>query len=76
MITIDIIPGRDGQPVMIRASASTDGSLSPQDAVGKEIQSQSDVALYARAMLSSAAYMFAQGQPPQFGPEIPREVLR
>jgi hypothetical protein len=76
MITIDIIPGIDGQPPMIRASASTDGSLSPQNMVAKAITGDSDEAMVARTMLSSAAYLFAKGQPVEFGPEIPREVLR
>ena len=76
MITIDIIPGRDGQPPMVRASASTDGSLSPQRMVGNAINADTDEAMVARTMLSSAAYLFAKGQPVDFGPEIPREVLR
>jgi hypothetical protein len=73
MITIDIIPGRDGQPPMIRAS-STSGPAA--QFVVDALNSNTDEAMVARTMLSSAAYLFAKGQPVEFGPEIPREVLR
>ena len=61
-ITLTIVPGAAGEPPMVRA----DGN----------IQADSDAALVARCMLSSAAYLFTQGQPVKFGPEVPLEVLR
>lgn len=73
MITLDILPGREGQPPMVRASTPNgfdDGAT--QDA----ITAKTDVAMVAAAMLQAAAYMFAKGQPVAFGPEIPREVLK
>ena len=62
MITLTIINGRPGQPPMVRA----DGDLT----------ANTDAAMVARAMLASAAYLFAQGQPVAFGPEVPLEVLK
>lgn len=43
---------------------------------GAPVTGDTDVALVARVMLQAAAYLYAQGQPVQFGPEVPREVLR
>lgn len=73
MITLDILPGKAGEPPTVRASACTDGHNSM---AGNAIMGDSDTALVARAMLSSAAYLFAQGQPVAFGPEVPKEALK
>lgn len=73
MITIDIVPGLAGEPPMIRASAHTGGLA---NVASNAITGDSDTALVARAMLGSAAYLFAQGQPVKFGPEVPLEVLK
>jgi hypothetical protein len=62
-IQLLILPGRDGEPPMVRHD-------------GASVTDDTDAAMVARAMLQSAAYMFAQGQPVAFGPEIPSEVLR
>lgn len=62
-IHLFILPGRDGEPPMVRHD-------------GASVTDDTDAAMVARAMLQSAAYMFAQGQPVAFGPEIPNEVLR
>ena len=35
----------------------------------------SDAALVARVLLVSASYVFAQGQPVRFGPEVPPDCL-
>jgi hypothetical protein len=61
-ITLTIINGQPGQPPMVRA----DG----------ELTGNTDAAMVARAMLASAAYLFAQGQPVAFGQEVPRELLK
>jgi len=73
MITIDILPGCNGKPPTIRASA-IDGTAA--QLVRAALNSNTDEAMVARTMLSSAAFLFAKGQPVEFGPEIPREVLR
>jgi hypothetical protein len=73
LITIDICPGAAGQPPMVRLSAQTDNH---PNMVGGVIKGGSDTAMVARAMLTSAAYLFAQGQPVKFGPEVPLEVLK
>lgn len=62
-IQLLILPGRNGEPPMVRHD-------------GASVTDDTDAAMVARAMLQSAAYMFAQGQPVSFGPEIPNEVLR
>jgi hypothetical protein len=36
----------------------------------------SDEALVARTMLQAAAYLFAQGQPVEFGAEVSRDLLK
>jgi hypothetical protein len=47
------------------------------DAGGADVASEwSDSALVARVMLQAAAYLFAQGQAVEFGPEVPRGVLK
>lgn len=62
-ITLDILPGHDGEPPMVRHS-------------GAPVDGDTDAALVARVMLQAAAYLFAQGQPVQFGPEIPKGALK
>ncbi len=62
-IHLTILPGSNGEPPMVRID-------------GAPVTSDTDAAMVARTMLQSAAYLFAQGQPVQFGPEVPREVLR
>ena len=62
-IHLTILPGSNGEPPMVRID-------------GAPVTSDTDAAMVARTMLQSAAYLFAQGQPGQFGPEVPREVLR
>lgn len=80
VITIDILPGQNGAAPLVRASATlwkNFGEIAAADMlVGNTLAGNTDAAMVARAMLQSAAYLFAQGQPVQFGPEIPREVLR
>jgi hypothetical protein len=73
LISIDIVPGLAGEPPMVRLSAQTDNH---PNMVGGVIKGPSDTALVGRAMLQAAAYLFAQGQPVAFGPEVPREVLK
>jgi hypothetical protein len=73
LITIDIVPGLSGEPPMIRASSSTSPN---NEHISAAITGDSDTAMVARTMLGSAAYLFAQGQPVKFGPEVPLEVLR
>lgn len=73
MITIDIVPGMAGEPPTVRASAYRDGHGS---VASNAIMGDSDTAMVARAMLSSAAYLFAQGQPVKFGPEVPVGALK
>ena len=68
-IAIDILPGRAGEPPTVRVSAEKNMELTA-------LTDNSDTAMVGRAMLQSAASLFAQGQPVQFGPEVPREVLR
>jgi hypothetical protein len=62
-INITILPGRAGEPPMVRLD-------------GAPVTTNTDEALVARAMLQASAYLFAQGQAVQFGHEVPREVLR
>lgn len=70
-MTITItISNRDAQskPPIVRMD--TEGAdINPAGAV-------SDEALVARAMLQAAAYLFTQGQPVEFGPEVPRDLLK
>lgn len=73
MITIDIVPGMAGEPPTVRASAYRDGH---ESVASNAIMGDSDTAMVARAMLSSAAYLFAQGQPVKFGPEVPVVALK
>lgn len=65
-IIITIFPGRDGDQPMVRVDVAENSSVTDF----------TNTALVARAMLNSAAYLFAQGQAVQFGPEVPLEVLR
>ena len=67
-ITLDIVPGQAGNPPTVHASAPFGADAA--------ITANTDAALVARTMLQAAAYLFAQGQPVAFGPEIPREVLK
>lgn len=67
--SIDVIPGKDGGPVTIRVDAE-------KNTVAAALMSNSDTAQVAQAMLTGAVYQFTNGQPVQFGPEVPREVLR
>ncbi len=80
VITIDIIPGQNGAAPTVRASATlwqNFGEIAAADMlVGDKLSANTDPAMVARAMLQAAAYLFAQGQPVQFGREIPLEVLR
>lgn len=72
LITIEIVPGLAGEPPMVRTSACSGGMAHGADS----LLGNSDTAMVARAMLSSAAYLFAQGQPVKFGPEVPLEALK
>lgn len=73
-ITLCIVPGQPGQPPMVRVSATdTDGH---GHLVRSALNSGGETAMVALAMLGSAAYLFAQGQPVKFGPEVPLEVLK
>lgn len=70
-ITLHILPGsHQGKPPMVRVSTS--GCLITE----AELTGTSDTALAARAALSAMAYLFAQGQPVEFGPEVPLGVLK
>jgi hypothetical protein len=40
------------------------------------LTANTDEALVARAALTAMAYLFTQGQPVEFGHEIPRELLK
>lgn len=62
-IHLFILPGRDGEPPMVRHD-------------GAPVTADTDTAMVARAMLQAAAYLFAQGQAVRFGDEVPLEVLR
>jgi hypothetical protein len=75
LITIDIVPGLSGEPPMIRASTHS-SVVDSHDSTRNAITGNTDTAMVARAMLSSAAYLFAQGQPVKFGPEVPVEALK
>jgi hypothetical protein len=68
-ISLHICPGPAGAPPVVRAEV-----LGHAKTV--EIMGGSDTAMVARAMLQSAAYLFAQGQPVQFGAEVPVEALK
>lgn len=78
VITIDIVPGLAGMPPTVRASASKWENFGevPASSPDGSLTANTDTAMVARAMLQAAAYLFAQGQPVQFGAEIPREVLK
>jgi hypothetical protein len=68
-IVITIFDGSKlNEPPLIRM----DSTHSITDPAAQE----QDAALVARTMLQSAAYLFTQGQPVQFGAEVPREVLK
>lgn len=75
-----ILPGAEGSPPHIRSNVlvwDIDGETTRNvSQVASELTANTDTAMVARAMLQAAAYLFAQGQPVQFGAEIPREVLR
>ncbi len=73
LITLDIVPGLAGEPPTVRASAHTGGMA---HVASNAITGDTDTAMVARAMLGSAAYLFAQGQAVKFGPEVPLEVLK
>jgi hypothetical protein len=47
-----------------------------QSGVEHLVHGDSDSALVSKAMLQSAAYMFAKGLPVRFGREVPVEVLK
>lgn len=64
-ITLEVCPQAAGQPPLVRCTPGAEA-----------LQADTDAALVARAMLQSAAYLFAQGQPVQFGPEIPKGCLK
>jgi hypothetical protein len=68
-ISLHICPGASGAPPVVRAEV-----LGHAKTI--EIMGGSDTAMVARAMLQSAAYLFAQGQPVQFGAEVPVEALK
>jgi hypothetical protein len=65
IITLEICPQRPGQPPLVRCTPGAEA-----------LRADTDAALVARAMLQAAAYLFAQGQPVAFGPEIPLEALK
>lgn len=73
-INFTIISGREGKPTLVRMDAQH-GALACTNP-GQVLMGESDAACVGRGMLKDAAYMFTQGQPVEFGPEIPREVLR
>jgi hypothetical protein len=68
-ISLHICPGATGAPPVVHAEV-----LGHAKTI--EIMGGSDTAMVARAMLQSAAYLFAQGQPVQFGAEVPVEALK
>ena len=68
-ISLHICPGNTGAPPVVRAEVLGHSKTG-------EIMGASDTAMVARAMLQSAAYLFAQGQPVQFGAEVPVEALK
>jgi len=68
-ISLHIFPGAADQPPIVRAEVHAQ-----RDA--DEIMGPADTAMVARAMLQSAAYLFAQGQPVQFGSEVPVDALK
>ena len=67
--SIDVIPGKDGEPVTIRVDAE-------KNTVATALQSKTDTAQVVQARLTGAVYQVTNGQPVNFGPEVPREVLR
>lgn len=67
-ISLHITPGDTGAPPIVRAEVLNQSTT--------EIMGTSDTAMVARAMLQSAAYLFAQGQPVQFGAEVPVDALK
>lgn len=76
-IYLHIAPSQHGEPTKVTAIAlkcklPADGDSS----ISEAIIADTDTGLVARAMLQSAAYLFAQGQPVSFGQEIPIEVLK
>jgi hypothetical protein len=73
-IELLVIPGNCGDAPMVRACINPH-STQP-DAVAEALKADTDAAMVARAMLTTAAYLFAQGQPVTFGDEIPREILK
>ena len=73
MFSIDVLPGAEGEPPMVRLNAFNN---SKPTLVGGIITGASDTAMVTRAMITSAVYLFAQGQPVKFGPEVPLEVLK
>lgn len=68
-ISIDILPGKDGGPVTIRVDAE-------KNTVAAALLSNTNTAQVAQAMLTGAVYQFTNGQPVEFGPEVPLEVLK
>jgi hypothetical protein len=64
-ITLKICRQGDGKPPQVRTRSSA-----------AKLLANTDEALVARAMLQSAAYLFAQGQPVEFSSEIPRDLLK
>ena len=70
-----ITPGAPGRAptVLGRAVAEGGATIAFSDAIDDPA---SDAAMVARVMLQSGAYLFAQGQPVEFGAEIPRDVLK
>lgn len=77
MTTIDlsIFPGAGDDPPMVRASFFP-GTPGGDRAIAEALKADTDEAMVARAMLTTAAYLFAKGLPVQFGPEIPVELLK
>jgi hypothetical protein len=66
---LQVCPEATGAPPVVPAEVLGHSKTS-------EIMGGSDTAMVARAMLQSAAYLFAQGQPVQFGAEVPVEALK
>jgi hypothetical protein len=64
-ITLDIVPGAGHWPPVVRC---------PKGA--EELTGNTDEAMVARTALTAMAYLFAEGQPVEFGAEIPRDLLK
>jgi hypothetical protein len=64
-IVFEITPSAGNLPPMVFCVAGSEA-----------LTANTDEALVARTALTAMAYLFTQGQPVEFGHEIPRELLK